>query len=82
MIDIYQNAEAVRAWIGCETEAGDERIRDEVETIIAEYPAPNNNQVPIQLLLGDNNKGWDLMKILERIGEPPPYSDGIVRVTA
>jgi hypothetical protein len=40
MIDIYQNAEAVRAWIGCETEAGDERIRDEVETIIAEYPAP------------------------------------------
>ena len=37
MFDIYQNAETVRSWIGCETEANDGPIRNKLDAYVESY---------------------------------------------
>jgi Heterokaryon incompatibility protein (HET) len=71
MFDIYQQAQVVRAWIGCKTEEVDERnrrkIEAQVEEIRARYLRHDSN--PVTGPVSRNLEGLNALGLLQRLGD-------------
>jgi hypothetical protein len=69
MFDIYQNSEAVRSWIGCETEADDYCVRNKLDRLKSSYHAQSGLSID-QKSSNGSSEDWNVSKLLEVFGKP------------
>jgi hypothetical protein len=68
MFNIYQNAQAVRAWIGCEIGDEDQTTRNELDghmSLAHNTPGNHANAMPLP---GDYQHDWDVWKLIDIFG--------------